>query len=165
MYNEGMSSKKNLFGSLHLMRNNRLPLVVTIMAVIPFVGMSLALAAGSFNDMRTATTILITYAAVVISFMGGIHWGIALNQYSKNFRIANMLIIESVFPVIMAWGLVFLPEIHIQILMLTILFTFMWAIDSLLYNLNIIPQWFFTIRCIVTPVMLGSLYIVYFGIL
>ncbi|MDX1974704.1 MAG: DUF3429 domain-containing protein [Rickettsiales bacterium] len=143
----------------------RILLTLTIIAISPFVALSVAIAMGHYAEPAQALMTLFSYAAVIITFTGGIHWGIAIQQYSKNTRVANTLALESIVPVAIAWSLVFFHAYHIQLLILSLVFTLIWVVDSLLYNMNIIPQWFFTIRCVVTPIMLASLYIVYFGII
>ncbi len=64
----------------------------------------------------------------------------------------------------MLWGILFFGDIYTQLLVLTLLYTFMWAIDSLLYSNDVIPQWFFNLRCIITPIVVVSLYAAYFGL-
>jgi hypothetical protein len=143
----------------------RLPLVLTIAGTLPFVALSVPVSMEAFPDPRPIIHVLLTYAAVIVSFIGGAHWGIAVTQYGNNRRIANLLIVQSVWPSLVAWGALLHVGIHIQLLVMTLLYTFMWAIDSLLYNNAIIPQWFFNLRCIITPIVVVSLYVAYFGLI
>jgi uncharacterized membrane protein YhdT len=144
---------------------NRLPLTLTLIGVTPFVILSVAVSMHVFADPKVIIQVLLTYAAVIVSFMGGIHWGIAVTRYGEKRHIANLLIFESIWPTIIAWGALFYIEIHIQLLVLTLLYTFLWAIESLLYSNNLIPQWFFNLRCIITPIVVVSLYVAYFGLI
>lgn len=143
----------------------RLPLVLTIASTVPFVGLSVPVSLEAFQNARPVVELLLTYAAVIVSFTGGVHWGVAVTQYANNRRVANLLIMHSVWPSLVAWGALLYVGIHIQLLIMTLLYTFMWAIDSLLYNNSIIPQWFFNLRCIITPIVVVSLYVAYFGLI
>ena len=143
---------------------NRVPLGFTIAAAVPFVALSVAVSMHIFHNTKAVSELLLTYAAVIVSFMGGIHWGIAVSRYADNRRRANLLIVESVWPSLIAWGVLFKGDTFTQLLVLTLLYTFVWAIDSMLYNNDMIPQWFFTLRCIVTPIVVVSLYVAYFGL-
>jgi len=143
---------------------DRLPWTLIIASTVPFVLLSAAVSLHVFPDNKVVIPLLLTYATVIVSFFSGIHWGIAVSQHATNRKIANLLIAEGLWPSIIAWGLLFYGEIYIQLLILTLLYTFLWAIDSLLYNNNIIPQWFFNLRCIITPIVVVSLFMAYFGL-
>ena len=80
----------------------RLPLVFTVAGTLPFVALSVAVSMHSFTNNKAVVEILLTYAAVIVSFIGGVHWGIAVGQFGKHRRIANLLIAESVWPSITA---------------------------------------------------------------
>jgi len=143
---------------------SRLPLTLAIAGAVPFVCLSVAVSMHIFPNTKAVSEVLLTYAAVIISFMGGIHWGIAVIRYADNRRIANFLIAESVWPSLVAWGVLFKEDTFTQLLVLTLLYTFVWTIDSLLYSNDMIPQWFFNLRCIITPIVVVSLYVAYFGL-
>jgi uncharacterized membrane protein YhdT len=145
------------------MRN--LPLTLTLAATVPFVGFAMAASLRVFGDNNFIVHALLSYSAVILSFLGGIHWGVAVTSYSNNKRAANLLILESVLPPVIAWVAVLHAQLHIQLLVLTVLFTFVWAIDSMLVGRKVIPLWFFEIRCIITPIVVVSLYVAYFGII
>jgi len=146
---------------------NRLPLTLTftLAGTVPFVLLSIAASLHLFPNTKLVMELLLTYATVIVSFLGGIHLGVALTQESEHRVLTNLLIIESIWPSLIAWGMLFLAPVHIQLLALTLLYSLMWAIDSLLYNNNLIPQWFFNLRCIITPIVVVSLYVAYFGLI
>lgn len=146
---------------------NRLPLTISLSlaGTVPFVLLSVAAALNLFPDNRLVMQLLLTYATVIVSFLSGIHLGVALTSHTEHRFINNLLIVECVWPSLIAWGMLFLAPVHIQLLALTLLYSLMWAIDSLLYNNNLIPQWFFNLRCIITPIVVVSLYVAYFGLI
>ncbi len=141
-----------------------LPLTLTIAGAVPFVALSVAVSMHMFPNVKAISGLLLTYAAIIVSFMGGIHWGVAVVRYADSRKIANMLIVESVWPSLIAWGVLFYGNTFTQLLVMTLLYTFVWTIDSLLYSNDMIPQWFFTLRCIITPIVVVSLYVAYFGL-
>lgn len=143
----------------------KLPLVFTVASVMPFVAAGMAVSMRLFPDNGMVITALLTYATIVLSFLGGVHWGVAVLHYASNRPIANLLITESVLPSLVAWSALFYAPMHIQLLVLTLLFTFIWAIDSVMVGRQIIPLWFFELRSIITPIVVVSLYVAYFGII
>lgn len=142
----------------------KLPGSFLFIATVPFVLLALIVSFRLFSNTGLWAGLLITYAAVVISFLSGVHWGIAIHQYHDNHTIGNLLIGEGIAAALIAWGSIIYAGIYIQILVLTLLYSLMWAIDSLLYNRDLIPQWFFTLRSIITPIVVVSLYVAYFGL-
>lgn len=72
--------------------------------LIPFIALSLA----SWLQAPLsawAITLLITYAAIILGFMGAIHWGAALVSDNSN---ANVYIASIVSP-LLAWAALFMP--------------------------------------------------------
>lgn len=48
--------------------------------VLPFAGMSLALLLGFPSPGIRLESLLVSYAAIILSFMGGVHWGLAMKS-------------------------------------------------------------------------------------
>jgi hypothetical protein len=55
-----------------------LAVVLGIVGVIPFVICGLGSVATNFIGAQIAIQLLLAYGAVVLSFLGGIHWGVSL---------------------------------------------------------------------------------------
>ena len=72
--------------------------------VIPFVALALSLTVGldlTGLGLSDATGKLLAYGAVIISFIGAVHWGLALHaERSKQ----TLLYVYSVVPALAAWG-------------------------------------------------------------
>ena len=65
----------------HSTRSQRLPLIAVLLGVaglIPFVGCGLAALGPDDAQARTAMLALTGYGAVILAFLGGVHWGFAL---------------------------------------------------------------------------------------
>ncbi len=75
--------------------------------LIPFVGLAIlsisSLLPGEWRP--TAATALIAYGAVILSFLGGIHWGIAFTQP----RPPRIAFAWGVLPSLLAWAGLLLP--------------------------------------------------------
>src|SRR4051812_41647568 len=105
---------------------NRLPLIFAIAGVVPFVVLSVAVSLHLVPNTHAVSVVLLTYAGVIISFMGGIHWGIAVVRYTDNRKISSWLIAESVGTSLIAWGILLMGDTFTQLLVLTLLYTFVW---------------------------------------
>lgn len=71
--------------------------------VIPFVALAVGIATGvDFNGwgVADAHSKLVGYAAVIVSFIGAVHWGVALQAPAGR---QNQLFIYSVLPALAAW--------------------------------------------------------------
>lgn len=69
------------------------------LALVPFVGCAVAVFLTAGNSRPVFLQALVAYAAVVISFIGGIHWGFAF----PNGDAKPGLVIWGVVPSIVAW--------------------------------------------------------------
>lgn len=135
------------------------------MSTVPIVGLSIIIALGLFHDKLYLVDMLTTYAAVVFSFFGGIHWGLAVLQVEEHGEEAKRMFTESLIMMLLAWGTFFIPEHYLRVLIFALLFALSWCADSLLYNQRIVPLWYFNLRGMVTPIVVVSMYTTYFSII
>lgn len=69
-----------------------LPLAIGLLGLAPFIALALAVAlAGREVAGVDAAFALAAYAAVILSFMGGAHWGLALRHPARDTRMALYL--------------------------------------------------------------------------
>ncbi len=75
---------------------------------------------------------LATYAAVVLSFIGAVHWGVALGMQDRlaENELAKLLLF-SVLPTVVAWFSLLLP-IHYTLYVLAALIVLAYIADSIL---------------------------------
>ena len=125
---------------------------------IPFVGLSgimLLQYSGNIADAglpdRLFYHLLMTYAALIASFLGGIRWGLALLRPNS-----NSLLWVSVIPSLLAWAALALPRPYDN-LVLVGLFLWLVMIDVRLVLRALAPRWFGTLRIALTAVVLTSL--------
>ncbi len=85
---------------------------------------------------------LLAYAAVILTFMGAIHWGLAIRSHRD---IVNLQLGLSVIPALMGWVALMLPAVAaypILILSYLVLYLF----DAQAVKLNLAPDWYPKLR-------------------
>ncbi len=131
-----------------------IPTVLVLTGALPFLSASLSLVAGGPFHQTTSVVILITYGAVILSFLGGIQWGLALKMMDTAPKSATRLFALSVLPSLLAWGvLMFMINPHMQLIALLGILVGVWAVDGLLAVQQLIPAWFFKLRSLITAIV------------
>lgn len=79
-----------------------LPLALGLAGLAPFIALSLAVALQT-RDVAglDAAVALLGYGATILSFLGGVHWGLALRHPSADAR--NALYLGAMVPPLWAW--------------------------------------------------------------
>ena len=137
--------------------NNAWPRWLTFAGAIPFIACSAALWLAPNQYRGFAVNILTAYAAIILSFLGGIQWGMAVNLIDTAPTSARNIFLLSVVPSLLAWGMLLLPAPRSRILVAIFLFAFVWVIDALLNVQKLIPPWFFKLRSMITAIVIASL--------
>ena len=109
--------------------------------LIPFVIFSI----GSWTTLpyvADATQILIAYAAVILSFMGAVHWGVTI---SNEHRHHSKNLVVSVMPALAAWLALLLPEIFALIILFAG-FILLIAYDLAVAKSEALPNWYISMR-------------------
>jgi Protein of unknown function (DUF3429) len=83
------------------------PLFLGLGGLVPFVGLSLALATGfvipGFEDGDSMRVALVGYGVAILSFLGGVRWGLAIKQSEDGGSKADRDFIISVIPPLVGW--------------------------------------------------------------
>lgn len=80
-----------------------LPLALGLAGLAPFLGLSLALALTRGEVFGIAVgPALLGYGAIILSFLGGVHWGLGLRHPSKDMRAWLYMI--AMAPPLWAWA-------------------------------------------------------------
>lgn len=91
---------------------------------------------------------LLYYAAVILSFLGGILWGVAITSQERRFG----LLWFSIVPPLIAWVALLVPvEIAIWLLCAAFLLQGLW--DRHCVRLAIFPQWYGRLRLSLTTLV------------
>lgn len=92
---------------------------------------------------------LVAYGAVILAFVGALHWGIALVLPTATDRQRIFLMLWSVVPALLAWAAVLLP-VGLDLALLIAAFWIHFAFDYQLAQQQPIPRWYLPLRIILT---------------
>jgi Protein of unknown function (DUF3429) len=131
-----------------------LPASLILSGALPFIFATGSLALGKPLHPTVAIDTLLTYGAVILSFLGGIQWGLAVRLVDEAPTSANRLFVLSVLPSLAAWAtLLLLNDPKWQMLAQLGILIAVWAVDGLLALQGVIPGWFFKLRTIITSIV------------
>jgi hypothetical protein len=136
----------------------QLALLLTLAGALPFVAGAATLWFGPAAYSPLVLQGIVTYAAVILSFLGGIQWGVGVSISDAAPKSAQSLFLLSVVPSILAWCTLFIDANNVKLIVAVFLFCFVWAVDALLHMQKLIPGWFFRVRSIITPLVVASLF-------
>lgn len=125
------------------------PLGLGLAGLLPFLGLAAACwAAPAWGyDRRQVDLALVTYAAVIVSFLGGIRWGLATRETEQDRAAAQYAV--AVLPSLLAWTALLLPE-PLRLAALGLLALGLWPIDRGLVRAGLAPPWYGRLRGILS---------------
>jgi Protein of unknown function (DUF3429) len=137
----------------------RIAWTLALAGAIPFAVATFALTSAHSQVRVPAIAAMVTYAAVILSFLGGIEWGVALREDTlgasaaarERFRAAALVV--SAVPSLAAWGVLWLPSPHWQLGAALGLFLLVCAIDLAFARQGLLPSWFVNLRTAVTALV------------
>ncbi len=104
---------------------------------------------------------LLSYAAVILSFVGAVHWGVALAGPLKPFK-AQLMTGLSVVPAIVAWvALLMLGAPALATLILLLGFALWWLYEWAVPGKRVLAQWYVRLRLQLSAVVCGVLLLVW----
>ncbi len=95
-----------------------------------------------------------TYAAIIISFLCGIHWAAHLFFAEKCPR--NLLLTSNAVA-LLAWSSLLIPNQQIATLLQVLCFVYLLILDLKLRAAGILPKWFYALRRNATAIVVSSL--------
>lgn len=116
--------------------------------LVPFIALAAVTATGSESWRGQALPALVAYGALILSFLGGITWGIAVRDNTSDQR----LYLLSMVPFFMAWAALLLPA-WLGIWLLLVAFIIALVNDYTVGKLSTTPAWFRTMRTVLTAVV------------
>jgi hypothetical protein len=129
------------------------------LGLIPFVAMTLVLVAGGPALPFAPGLALIGYGAVILSFLGGIHWGVALRPTVDLHNDSSPIAVSLVFgviPSIIGWIALLLPLATATALLCAGFALQLW-LDLRTIAQGRLPAWFARLRIILTVIVMLSL--------
>jgi len=134
-------------------RIKRIAWILTAAGTIPFIVATAFLFRGEAHVRVPAIAALITYSAVILSFLGGIEWGLALREEAGNEFTRAVALCLSTVPSIAAWAVLWLPSPTQQVGTALVIFVFSWGADQYLTSRGLLPTWFVDLRTAITGVV------------
>ena len=124
-----------------------LALVLGWAGVLPFWGLALALAAGvDLPVIGDEAAALVSYGAIILSFMAGVHWGLAMRASDAPAGPkATRLLAISVVPAVVAWFAT-LASAGTAIVILAVLFVALLPIELWAITERLAPAWYRPLR-------------------
>lgn len=125
----------------------RLAWFLALAGSLPFVGATVALYASDAAAVRVpAIAALVTYSAVILSFLGGIEWGLAIRDESGTESTRVLALGASTVSSLAAWAVLWLPSPQWQVGAALGLFVAVWAADQWMASRGLLPAWFVDLR-------------------
>ena len=139
-----------------------IPYLLGLLGLVPFIYFSFIDSYFAIFNIEDRLTFIITYAAIILSFLGGIHWGIGMlkRSHADPSVESKLRFFISVIPSILGWVSIFLYEYH-AIMLLTLSFLLILLYDFISFRLNNFFQWYLFLRIILTFIVIISLLNIY----
>lgn len=140
--------------------------------LIPFFFLALVAVAADPDYARMAVLAQIQYGVTILSFIGALHWGIALAGHGMSAARTRTALVWSVVPSLYAFFATVAPELvpepaigpaHATLLLLAIGFVAAWIIDQRMYRGHPVPAWFPRLRGLLTAGATLSVLLTLFG--
>ena len=113
--------------------------------LVPFVGCAVLMYSGNPGVSIVALFANAVYAAVILSFVGAIHWGLAMREDRS-----PAWYVWSIMPALISWAAIILLDTRISLLALAIGFTLSWSVDRQAHLRGLIPGWYMKMRHMLT---------------
>jgi hypothetical protein len=124
--------------------------------LVPFVVLAIATWITGADAGSRLVIAQLGYGAVILSFIGALHWGAALAAPEVSARTTAIALVWSVVPSLAGWSaLVIGPVWGLQLLAVT--FVVALAVDWVLYRQYAFASWFLGLRALLTAVAVVSL--------
>jgi hypothetical protein len=144
-------------------RNYNLLLTLMLAGIIPFI-FSAILMHTNMLAKSTILTFLLSYTAVILSFLGGIQWGIGVMRLDSHAYDSPHLFIVSIIPSLVAWLFLLIHHPKVQLIGYMLSFAIVAVADSTFSLKGIMPRWFLMLRWVVTISVITLLILCYSGL-
>ncbi len=142
------------------MRQSSMPTAVGVLGyggLIPFIGLAILANIEPSHGILYRGALLL-YGAVILSFVGAIHWGVAMMVTDLNDQDRRAAYVWSVIPALMAWMTYILSPITAA-LVLVLGFLLQYWRDATLARKIAWPVWYLPLRIRLTLVAILSLFV------
>ncbi|PXX36849.1 DUF3429 domain-containing protein [Undibacterium pigrum] len=134
--------------------NQKLAVRIGFAGLAPFVFLTLACWIVHPEWLGALIKAQLHYGIVILSFLGGLHWGVVLMAGGANEKETKKALIWGVVPIIIAW--LFMSQMLIGFVVQVAGFIMTYKIDKRLYQSYGVPEWFINLRLQLTRVVVGA---------
>ena len=127
-------------------------LVLGFAGLLPFLAASLGLWLADYPDSLAALDIQLAYGAVILSFMGAVHWGLALGDGAISYRRLGWLVV----PALLGWLALLLNPVD-GLLLMALGFAGVYFGDLRAIAAGNAPAWYRALRRPLTLIVIASL--------
>lgn len=131
-------------------------LILGVAGVIPFVGLTLAPLASFEPFGRDPLNVLALYGAIILSFMGAVHWGLAMADTHAS-RASGYIV--SVIPALVGWFAISFLPLPVALRVIAAAFVVLLLVDLRAVKLAVAPAWYGRLRIPLTLVVVPCLLI------
>lgn len=137
-------------------KSKRMAWLLSLAGVMPFAGLAIVLvfAPREYPQFGLAGIALLIYGAIILSFLGGIRWGIALTRAEG--RSATQVFVLSVIAPLTGWVAVFVDQPG-GFILLAIAFLAHGIWDYGAWCTDVMQEWFVKLRMMVSGIVIASL--------
>ncbi|NOT17787.1 MAG: DUF3429 domain-containing protein [Sulfuriferula sp.] len=125
--------------------------------LIPFIVLATAITLSHYHHAILGYA-LMTYSVSILSFVGALHWGFAMNTHTLTPLQRNLLYTWSTIPALIAWLATLLP-LHLGLILLLSTFPVQFWQDKLLNAHIALPDWYLHLRLRLTLIASLALFI------
>ena len=127
------------------------------LGALPFIGLAGAAPYLDSAPRMFAVHALAAYGAIILSFLGGVHWGLAIGSRSEvDDPALRTRLIVSVIPSLAAWAALLVPENQGLFLLAAAVAAMLW-VDLRATRLGHAPPWYPKLRLPLTCVVVAAL--------
>ena len=123
---------------------------------LPFVALLAVTVFGPAGWTGWAAQVLALYGAVILSFLGGIQWGLAIARASTSDARLGRRLATSVVPSLIGWAALLLP-LQVGLYVLAAAFALVLYLDAQASIKGEAPIWYPKLRLPLTAVVMASL--------
>ena len=126
--------------------------------LLPFIGLASASVVSEPSQLDPAAFALVAYGAVILSFLGGIHWGLTISSSVSltDGKAFFRRLCVSVLPSLLGWGALFLP-LSTGLFVLAAGFTLLLLYDLWASRAGQAPSWYPSLRLPLSLVVIVTL--------
>ncbi len=136
---------------MNINRTSFVPRLLGYLGLLPFIIPTVFLFYDHHHFM-VWRNLLISYAAVILSFLGAVYWGVAMIVREMSIKKRNVMLSWSVIPSIVAWISLLIPQVY-GLILLSVFFVISFFMDMQLTKSEAKPAWYIPLRFQLTVVV------------